>query len=384
MAEFADIASYQAAADLTAYAAAGYDRLLVKATEGTTYLNPHYMTWWRLARSLGLACGAYHFARPSRARPGLLAAPDAAHQMGDGYRTFAAAHATREFATVSRVDTRAAEAGGRAEADRFARAVLAAGFEAARDWVCLDAEDPGEQGRPAAAHAVAFCQRMCERGFPRGVVYSYSPYLTGCGLAADMLPPGWRMLHVANYNPAPDSRVPLPLGWGREHVVARQYTSAASQAGIPGRSDASRVVREWLGGRSPEEEIVTEQDKNDIAQRVLDLLGAQIFKAQPPIKQPGEAGIVIGAAYNKIGDAQTAIRQLGEQVGLVGVATHMCRQEVAALNGRVDALATAVGVRPAGQVGLAPPAAETMLAVLLDHLGVEYPPSPATPEPGQE
>lgn len=266
---FTDISSHQKGADLAAYAAAGHDRILLKATEGAGYVNPHFAAWWRLAGELGMARGAYHYARPSRST-------------------------------------------GMAEADHFVRTILAVGFRP-RDWVCLDVEDPDATGRRAAAHAVEFCARMVERGFTDGVIYSGTWYLQPSGLTAAMLPVGWRRLHIAAYNAIPDDRVPLPPGWGREQVAARQYTSAASQPGIPGGSDASRVVHEWLTTTAlpilPKEDVVTEQDKIDIANRVLDALRAQVFDVQPPIRQ-SNAGQVIGAAYNKIGDLQSRMERL--------------------------------------------------------------------------
>ena len=54
VAEFADIASYQRGADLAAYERAGHDRILLKATEVTGYLNPVFTTRWRLAGELDL------------------------------------------------------------------------------------------------------------------------------------------------------------------------------------------------------------------------------------------------------------------------------------------------------------------------------------------
>lgn len=66
MTEFGDVAVYQRGLDLDAYADAGFDRILVKASEGTGYVNPLFGVWWAAASALGLARGAYHFAKPSR------------------------------------------------------------------------------------------------------------------------------------------------------------------------------------------------------------------------------------------------------------------------------------------------------------------------------
>lgn len=335
MAEFCDVSSHQRGLDMAAHAAAGYDRVLVKASEGTNYVNPFFGVWWHAAGALGLARGAYHFARPSKSS-------------------------------------------GAAEADHFHRTLRTYGGLGERDWVCLDVEEEGQERR-ACAHAAGFCERMAELGYRDGVVYSGAYYLGPAELTAAALPGGWRRLHVANYNPVADDRVPLPPGWSRDQLVARQYTSSASQPGIPGRSDANRIVREWL------EEPVTEQDKKDIARLVLEALRDDVFSVQPPIRQAPRAGVVVGATYNKVGDAQSALARLAEQLGLVGVAVHAGRQEVAVVSGKVDALHTIAGTAPVVSelLELNPSPVEHMLAVLLDHLGVEYPP-PSQPVPEQE
>lgn len=318
--EFADISSHQSGADLAAYAR-GHRRILLKATEGTSYTNPHFAAWWRLSARLGLARGAYHFARPSSGRGLLPDDADGGSEMGGGYRAYraagggddedAVAGATTEDAPTPRAVGVSAWNAGAGEAARFASALRAAGGLGPADWVCLDVEDPRERGPRAAAHAAAFCARMAELGFGRGVVYSYAPYVAGTGLTPSMLPPGWRRLHVANYGPTPDSRVPLPPGWGRELVVARQYSESARQAGIPGGSDANRVVREWLpapASAAPEEDedVVRDEDKLDIARLVLHELRTQVFDVRPEIRQ-GNAGHVIGQTYNKVGDVQATL-----------------------------------------------------------------------------
>jgi lysozyme len=353
VAEFADVAVYQRGLDVGAYARAGYDRILVKASEGTSYVNPLFAVWWAAAGALGLARGAYHYAKPSRWS-------------------------------------------GAAEADHFHRTLRAAGGLGPQDWVCLDVEEPGQEHR-AAAHAAGFCERMVELGYREGVVYSGTYYLGPAGLTADRLPEGWRRLHLANYNPVGDSRVPLPPGWPRERLVARQYTSTASQPGIPGRSDANRVVREWLDSRSVAEveEPVTEQDKKDIAREVVDLLMRQVRedgvedKANPPTRQKS-VGALLRSTNNKTGWLQRAVDGTGgvsDRLGLVGAAVAAAREEIAVVGGKVDALTAVAGTEPVtGELlEMDPSPVEHMLAVLLDHLGVEYPPTaPAPPEPHPE
>jgi hypothetical protein len=352
VAEFADVAVYQRGLDLVAHAAAGYDRILMKASEGTTYVNPLFGVWWAAAGALGLARGAYHFAKPSRWD-------------------------------------------GAAEADHFHRTLTAVGGLGPRDWACLDVEEPGQERR-AAAHAVGFCERAVELGHPTGTVYGGTYYLGPAGLAAARLPEGWRQLHLAAYSAVPDDRVTLPPGWAREQLVARQYTSDAGQPGVPGRSDANRVVREWLDdGRSMEEDPVTEQEMQRIADKVLAALMAQVAHdglddlANPPTKQPS-VGALWRSTNNKAGRIQGVLGGVGgvvDRLGLVGAAVAAGRQEVAVVDGKVDALMSMVGAEPvAGELlEMAPSPVEHMLAVLLDHLGVEYPPAvEAAPDPHLE
>ncbi|MEX5712263.1 GH25 family lysozyme [Parafrankia sp. FMc6] len=282
MSDFADIASpYQDGADLAVYAAAGHDRIVIKASEGTGYRNPRFATWWAAAGRAGLARGAYHYARPSRSA-------------------------------------------GAAEADYFVSVIQAAGGLGPRDWVWLDTEDPDERGPKAADHAAAFATRMVQLGYTGGVIYSYAPYLAGIGLTAAMLPERWRWLHVAHYNAAvADERVPLPLGWVRDQVLGRQYTDKAAQAGIPGASDRNRVLREWLpsAARAIEEDDVrpsewTPEDRRAVGQAVLDLLWAQMGDVGPTIKQ-GDVGDVVGQTYNKAGDLQSKVGALGEDTAAI-------------------------------------------------------------------
>lgn len=275
--DFADISSYQAGADLAAYARAGHDRILIKATEGVSYTNPHFDGWWRSASAAGLARGAYHFARPSRSS-------------------------------------------GAAEADAFARALGSAGGLGPRDWVVLDVEDPDERGPKAADHAAAFCRRMVELGYAGGVIYSGTWYLGPAGLTAVMLPPAWQWLHLADYRTAvPDSALPLPAGWAPGRLLARQYSETATHAGIPGKSDRNRVLREWLPASAAP---ALEEDDMPSADEVADALMARLW-GQMTERPPGAApdwypprqphpGAVLRRDYEMTGAAlsvATAVRE---------------------------------------------------------------------------
>ena len=63
-----DVASYQhpggAAIDWPMVQAGGASIAIIKATEGTTYVNPYFASDWAGARRAGLVTGGYHFARP--------------------------------------------------------------------------------------------------------------------------------------------------------------------------------------------------------------------------------------------------------------------------------------------------------------------------------
>ena len=60
-----DVSSWQGSAiDWAAVTGAGYEFVLVKATEGTSYTNPDFAADWIGAQKAGMARGAYHFALP--------------------------------------------------------------------------------------------------------------------------------------------------------------------------------------------------------------------------------------------------------------------------------------------------------------------------------
>jgi lysozyme len=321
---FADISSHQekppAGVAVDAYAAGGHDRLLIKATEGAGYANPLFARWWLAAGRAGLARGAYHFALPSMAGGAPLPG------------------------------TTAAGATGSREADHFVAVLRAAGGLSPRDWVCLDIEDRDDR---AAAHAVAFCERMVQLGYPTGVVYSYGAYLAETGLTAAVLPAGWRRLHIAHYGPVGDAAVPLPPGWGREMVVARQYTDGARVPGIPGSVDASRVVREWL---TEGDDDVNDADIGRIEAALGEVLKErdqvardQAFWVNPdpasgetPIRQ-GNVPRIWATTYRKVGRLEALLVQV---VGMLAAAYPQAAAALAAPPGTMpdaEAVFAAVG-----------------------------------------
>jgi GH25 family lysozyme M1 (1,4-beta-N-acetylmuramidase) len=61
MPNVADISSAQGSFDAAAYAASGRQAIIVKATEGVGYINPHYAAWRDAAHEHGLVTGEYHY-----------------------------------------------------------------------------------------------------------------------------------------------------------------------------------------------------------------------------------------------------------------------------------------------------------------------------------
>ena len=206
---FIDLSHYQATVDLAAYAAAGYDRVFLKATQGTGYTDPTFADRWQLAAELGLARGAYHFA-----------------EAGDS---------------------------GAADFDHFIAVIEAAGGLGPRDLLCLDSEDTAATSR-ADEHAREFTGRAADRGYPDGCLYTGRWYAEPADLRPDDLVPGWRRLWISDYRTAvPDDQIVLPMGWTRDQVIARQYTSTATISGVAGLCDANRVLKEWtMSATGPE------------------------------------------------------------------------------------------------------------------------------------
>jgi lysozyme len=198
---FADISHHNANVDLAKYKAAGHDRIVIKATEGTGFIDPMFRTRWMEAGKLGLKRVAYHFAR--------------------------------------------AKFNGANEFDFFYRIVQEAGGFGPKDSACLDVEDPDTPDR-AAAEMKEFVNRAVAKGITRGLIYTYNYYGVHHAIAPSQLPVGWRHMWMADYTPGQaDSDIELGAGWTRDQVVARQYTDRAIVAGI-GSTDYSRLEHEWL------------------------------------------------------------------------------------------------------------------------------------------
>jgi GH25 family lysozyme M1 (1,4-beta-N-acetylmuramidase) len=207
--QFVDISHHQGGVDLAVYAGAGYERIAIKATggalDGGLYTDPLFSTRWVQSGELGLARVGYHFARNNN--PGSV------------------------------------------EYDHFRRITERAGGFGERDLPCYDTEDDRspQLRRLARQRTIEFTHYAAARGAPRGLIYSYAGYLAAAGITAADVPPGWRLLWLADPTPGqPDSQIEVPPGWTRDQVAARQYTDHADVPGIP-HTDANRVLHNWLG-----------------------------------------------------------------------------------------------------------------------------------------
>jgi GH25 family lysozyme M1 (1,4-beta-N-acetylmuramidase) len=218
---FADVSHHQTSVDLAAYQRAGHDRIVLKATEGTAFIDPAFASRWREAGRLGLARVAYHYAR--------------------------------------------ARFNGADEFDHFWQVVQAAGGLTSRDRLGLDVEDPDTPTR-AAVNAQQFALRAVEKGITRGLVYTYRFYAVHNGVTANLFPAGWRQLWLADYTAGQsDADIEVPAGWSRAQIVARQYTDKATVAGIAGLCDASRLLDDWLSGPTSEEDWFDMATLTDLA-----------------------------------------------------------------------------------------------------------------------
>lgn len=195
--------------NLQKYKASGRDRIVIKATERTTFTDPKFVERFNEAGSLGLGRLTYHFARCGN-------------------------NGAKEF-------------------DHYLSVLKKSDFDYHNDdWMILDVEDKDTPGylQKARQNAIAFTRAAAEAGFQNGLIYSYRRYLSDVGLVANDLPPGWRRLWIATYTVGlDDDKVALPPGWSRDQVVARQYTDKASVPGLTGDIDDNRVIIEWMNKR---------------------------------------------------------------------------------------------------------------------------------------
>ena len=218
---FADISHHQTEVDLVAYKNAGHDRIALKATEGESFKDPEFVDRWKQAKDLKLKRVCYHFLRNAYS--------------------------------------------GVKQADFFLKTVMEAGEILPTDEFALDTED---EKTPALAKtcSVNFTNRMAASSYKSGLVYSGKYYLDPAKLSADSFPIGWRNLWISDYSGV----LEIPNGWKLDQIVARQYGSKISVAGL-GSVDYSLILKEWL-------DVVTIEEIEDLFKRYL--LTAETTQAQ--------------------------------------------------------------------------------------------------------
>jgi GH25 family lysozyme M1 (1,4-beta-N-acetylmuramidase) len=284
---FADLSHHQedvtaaTDVDLAAYARAGHDRVAFKATQGRSFLDPYFASWWRSAGALGLARVAYHFA--------------------------------------------GAEQSGSAEFDFFLTKVLAAGSFGAHDVLCLDIEDVSSAGAQARAdqYCREFTTRAVARGCPAGIVYTGRWYAEPNNIRPDDLSPGWRRLWISDYGPAADTAIRLPIGWTRDQIAARQYGSAVHVAGIRTPCDYSRVLTDWLTTTpTPEDDMSPDQDAtlkrlDTAVTRISTYLGIlTVGDDADDAKDPGTHPYNLQALAERLDDLTAAVGRLGGTINI--------------------------------------------------------------------
>lgn len=166
--------------------------VIIKATEGTSFVDPRFEQNRKGAEAAGLRVGFYHFFDPHQAAP--QAQADHHHRVVGAYR----------------------------------RRELRSGLDL-------------ETGNPATTETLAraFNRRMMEHGAPIPLFYSYAAYIEGMRLARPIGAGLW----LASYgrNDGTDHGAAVPKPW--RHAVAHQYTSRGHAAGIAGAVDVSHAPR---------------------------------------------------------------------------------------------------------------------------------------------
>lgn len=214
MTQFADT-SHHNGVDLKAYMQAGHERIVLKATEDTGFVDPTFSARWTGAGALGLARVAYHFLR----------------NQSPGDKQFA------HFNSVVPPLT-------------------------AFDLLCLDVEDTDTPG-DAATQTIAFVKSAVAAGYHNGLIYTYKRYADTRHITAGMLPAGWRQLWLADYTASQaDSDIELPNGWARSQVLARQFTANATVPGITSPCDYNRVIKDWLPTTPGDDGMATWSDQD--------------------------------------------------------------------------------------------------------------------------
>lgn len=185
-----DVASYQGNPSWDAVAGAGYAFAFTKATESVDYTNPTFNRNWSEIKRVGMARGAYHFARPERGNAAT------------------------------------------AEADYFVASVLRAGGLQDGDMLVLDLE-PTQRVPGLADWSLAWLWRVEELAGVKPLVYAGRWVIDAQGLAG-VAELGEYGLWLAAYQEAmPSAPSPWPV------VAFWQFTDAERVPGIVGNCDAN-------------------------------------------------------------------------------------------------------------------------------------------------
>lgn len=234
----ADLSHHQSSFDATAYAASGEAFIILKATEGASFVDPTFASRWRTVGSIGLARGAYAFARPGTA-------------------------------TVD------------AQADHFLAVVRAAGWQAGDAWA-LDLEDAGGLG-PASllAWAERWTGRVRAALGGRGAFYSGVAFVFGA-LGDPGRIPGGCVGWVARYRSDTPWAAPWrrPRGWPEIPDVwqcTNGETGCVRDVAGVGRCDWNKATDSafaaLFGGREEADVPLSDEEVDRVADRVATRLG---------------------------------------------------------------------------------------------------------------
>jgi len=192
-----DVSTHQGKIDWTRVKNDGIGFVLIKATEGVGFVDEKKSANEAGARSVGLPCGFYHFARPD---------------------------------TQSGSSTQSAIADAQAEAD----ALLSVAFPKTGDLLpVLDLETPGLPPARMVAWTKAWLERVAERIGAKPILYTFPGFWSKLGNTKEL---GSYPLWIAHWRvDAPQ----LPAGWRRYAIW--QYADDGHVDGISGRVDLNRL-----------------------------------------------------------------------------------------------------------------------------------------------
>lgn len=191
-----DVSHHNGDIDWATVQADGVRFVIAKATEDTTFLDDHYATNKQQVEALGMAFGAYHFARPDKSSGDALA-----------------------------------------EADWF---VANAQLTGKNMLPVLDLEDAGGLGtRKLKQWAKAWLAEVQAKLGVKAVIYTNTPFWKlHLGNTTWFADNGYR-LWIAHWTANPQPSLPA-ANWGGRSWTLWQYTNAGTVDGINGKVDQDR------------------------------------------------------------------------------------------------------------------------------------------------